>query len=140
MDGAVGGDGDAREPADQALADFASTPAGVLLLHVQDKVLRLKRMLVGIAIGTAAPVGQSLSAALLIAIENLVACLARDSKLPAQFRHGLAGGGGSHKLKPFIHHRTLLPRYRFLPKKRRKCNPCVRYNLSPMCRVTQTTT
>src|SRR5579864_8478411 len=34
-----------------------------------------------------------------------------------------------------IHHRTLLPRHSLPPQKGKKCNPCVRYNLLPMCRV-----
>ena len=91
MDGAFGGKGDLGESAEQALANLASTPAGVLVLHVQNVVLDLKGKLVGIAIGTAASVGESLHAAFLIAIEDLVAGLAGDPELPAQFRHGLAG-------------------------------------------------
>src|SRR5713226_4742106 len=31
-----------------------------------------------------------------------------------------------------IHHRTLLPRHHSLPKNRRKCHPCVRYDVLPM--------
>src|SRR5882724_5529981 len=38
----------------------------------------------------------------------------------------------SHELQPFIHHRTLLPRHHSLPKNRRKCYPCVRYDVLPM--------
>ena len=42
----------------------------------------------------------------------------------------------SRKPKPFVHHRTLLPRHpHFPPKKGKKCNPCVRYDLLPMFRV-----
>jgi hypothetical protein len=44
----------------------------------------------GIAIGPAASVGQPLNAALLIAIEDLVAGLARNAELPAKFGHRLA--------------------------------------------------
>jgi hypothetical protein len=35
MDGTFGRDGNTREPAQQALTDFASTPAGVLVLYVR---------------------------------------------------------------------------------------------------------
>jgi hypothetical protein len=63
----------------------------VLPLNVQNVVLHLKRKLVGIAIGTPASVGEPVNAAFLIAIEDLVAGLAGDAKLPAKFRHRLAG-------------------------------------------------
>jgi hypothetical protein len=98
----------------------SGAPAGVLALHVQDKVLHLKGKLVGIAIGTAASVRQPLNAAFLITIENLVTGLAGNSELPAEIRHWLAGYPASHELKPFIHHRTLLPWHHFLPIKRGK--------------------
>src|ERR1041385_2769545 len=91
MDGAFGRQPDIREAADQALANLTSTPAGVLVLHVQDVVLHLKGKLVGIAIRTPASVRQPLDSALLIAIEDLVTGLARDPELPAQIGHGLAG-------------------------------------------------
>ena len=41
----------------------------------------------------------------------------------------------SYKLQTFIHYRTLLPRHHSLPKKGKKCNLCVRYDLLPMSRV-----
>jgi hypothetical protein len=63
----------------------------MLTLHIQDKVLHLKGKLVGIATGTAAPVGQPLNSAFLVAVEDLVAGLAGDSELPAKFRQWLAG-------------------------------------------------
>ena len=87
----LAGNCDVGESADQALSDLTSAPAGVLTLHVQDKVLHLKGKLMGIAIGTAASVGQPLNAAFLIAIKDLVAGLAGDSELPAEFGHRFAG-------------------------------------------------
>ena len=57
----------------------------------RDVVLDLKRKLVGIAIRTPASVGEPLNAAFLITIEDLVAGLAGNAKLPAKFRHRLAG-------------------------------------------------
>ena len=84
MDGALGGDFDVGESADQALSDLTGTPAGVLTLHVQDKVLHLKRQLIGIPIGAAAPVGQPLNSTFLVAIEDFVAGLKGDTKLPAK--------------------------------------------------------
>src|SRR5882757_5109525 len=91
MDGAFGGDFDIGESADQALSDLTSAPAGVLALHIEDVVLNLKRELMGIPIGTPAPVGQTLNPALLVAIEELIPSFAGDPELSAEFRHGLAG-------------------------------------------------
>src|SRR5215471_4298568 len=137
MDGAFGRNGDAGEPADQTLADLPRTPTGVLMLHVQDVVLHLEGELIGVAIGTSAPVGQPLHPTFLVAIKDLVAGLAGDPELPAQLRHGLASYVASHKLKPFVHYRTTpstasvpLP-----PFRGRKCNLCLRYEVLPMCRV-----
>src|ERR1700693_6518645 len=107
MDGAFGRNLDVGEAAAQALADFTSTPAGVLVLHVQDVVLHLKGQLLGVAIGTATPIRQPLNSAFLIAVEDLVTGLAGDSELPAQFRHAFARQSASPKLQSFIHHRTL---------------------------------
>src|ERR1700730_7878921 len=135
MDGALGGNFDVGESADQTLSNLTGAPAAVLTLHVQDKVLHLKGKLVGIPIGTAAPVRQPLNAAFLIAVEDFVPCFTGDSELPAKFGHPLAGSPASHKLQSFVHYRTLLPRHHSLPKKREKCNLCVRYDLLPMCRV-----
>src|ERR1700730_13454414 len=139
MNRAFGGDLDTGEPPDQALSNLTSSPGDVLALHVQDKVLHLEGKLMGIPIGTAAPIGEPLDSTLLVAIEDLVACLTGDPELPAQFRHRLAGYPASHKLKSFIHHRTLLPRHHSLPQKGKKCNLCVRYDLLPMCRVAHNT-
>jgi len=63
----------------------------VLALHVQNIVLDLEGRLMRIVMGTPASVGQPLNAAFLIAIEDLVARLARDAELSAQFRHRFAG-------------------------------------------------
>src|SRR5215469_14552769 len=117
MDGAFGRDRNSGEPADEALADFAGAPAGVLALHVQDKIFHLKGKLVGVAIGATTAVGQALHTAVLIAVEDLVAGLAGDAKFPAKFSHRLAGKPPRHKLKSLSHHRTLLPRHHFLPKR-----------------------
>ena len=115
MDCAFGRDRNLRESADQSLADFSSTPAGVLALQVQNVILYLKRKLIGVAIGTAASVGESLNTAFLITIEDLVAGLTGNPKLSAKVRHRLAGQLASHKLHPLVHDRTLLPRHFSLP-------------------------
>src|SRR5260370_13154630 len=109
MDGAFGGDLDPGEPADQALSNLTSSPGAVLALHIQDKVLHLKGKLMGIPIGTTASVGQPLNSTFLVTIEDLVAGLARNPKLSAEFRHRLAGAPPLPKLQHLSHHRTLLP-------------------------------
>src|ERR1700730_8750231 len=91
VDGAFGGNRNARKSPEQALANFSRTPAGMLAFHVQDEIFHLKGELVGVAIRAAAPVSQALHTALLITIENLVTGFARDAELPAEFRHLLAG-------------------------------------------------
>ena len=87
MDGTFRPDGNAGEPAQQALTNFASTPAGVLVLYVQDEIFDLERKSVGIAIRTSASVREPLQAAFLVTIENLIASFAGDAKLSAKFRH-----------------------------------------------------
>jgi hypothetical protein len=87
----LAGMGNARESADQAIANFASTPGGVLTLHVQNEVLYLKRKLVGVPIGTPASVGEPLNTTFLITIEDLVTGLTGNPKLSAKVRHRLAG-------------------------------------------------
>src|SRR5215831_13380697 len=108
-------------------------------LAVENIVLYLKRQLVRIVMGSTAAVGQPLHPTFLIAIEDLVTGFAGDAELPAQFRHRLARGPATHKLNSFVHNRTFLPRHSLPPlfKKGEKCNPCVRYELSPMSQVGQ---
>src|SRR5947207_449070 len=91
MDGAFGRDLDAGESADQALADLAGAPTGVLTLYVENVVLHLKGELMSIAIGTPASIRQPLHPTFLIAIEDFIPGFAGDPELPAQFRHWLAG-------------------------------------------------
>jgi hypothetical protein len=57
MDGALGGDRDPGESAEQALANLARTPAGVLTFLIQDIVFHLEGKLVSVAIGTPASIG-----------------------------------------------------------------------------------
>src|SRR6516162_10520104 len=132
MDRTFSGNFDARESAQQALSDFTGTPARVLLLHVENIVLYLKRQLVRIVMRATAAVGQPLHPTFVVAIEDLVTGFTGDAELPAQFRHRLARNPATHKLNSFVHNRTFLPRHSLPPlfKKGKKCNPCLRYELS----------
>jgi hypothetical protein len=91
MDGTFRRDGNIGEAPQQALTDFASTPTGMLVLYVQDEIFDLERKSIGVAIRTSASVREPLHAAFLITIEDLITGLAGDAKLPAKFRHRLAG-------------------------------------------------
>ena len=97
--GVVGTEGNAVIAADigrqATLLDLTSTPAGKLVLNVQDVVLHLEGEFMGTPIGTSAAVCQPLNAAFPVAIEDLVTGLERDSKLPEEFRP---------RLKSFIPH------------------------------------
>src|SRR5208337_4733527 len=56
--------------------------------------------------------------------------------MPKSLQRSAISSPASHKLQTFIHHRTLLPWHPlFPPQKGEKCNLCLRYDLSPMCRV-----
>jgi hypothetical protein len=67
--------------------------AGEILRERRRKngALHLKGKLMGIAIGTAASVGQPFDPAILVTIKDLVAGLAGDPKLPAELHHRFAG-------------------------------------------------
>src|SRR6202795_5405984 len=86
MDGAFGWDGDVGESAKEALANLAGAPADMLTLHVQNIVFHLEGKLVGVAIVTPASIGQSFHPTFLGAIEDFVAGLTGDTKLPAKIR------------------------------------------------------
>src|SRR5215471_17871649 len=127
---------DARESSCKTLPDFTGAPARVLLLHMQNIVLYLKRQLVRIVMGSTAAVGQPLQPTFLIAIEDLVTGLAGDAELPTQFRHRLACDPATHKLHSFVHNRPFLPRHSLPPSSKKgksvthvsgtNCHPCLR--------------
>src|ERR1700750_3006665 len=106
VDGALGWDFYVGKSSGQALANFASTPAGVLAFQVQDVVLHLKRQLVGVVMRTSASVRQTLHAAVLIAIEDLVTGLAGNAKFLTELRHWLPRSARRHDTQSFIHQRT----------------------------------
>ena len=86
----------------------------------------------------ARPDGERLQPVRLPAGEQLVAGLARDAELPAERRHRLALQPAGDEAQTFFHDRTLSPRHPHLPpRKGGKCNPCVRYVLSPMSPTAQ---
>jgi hypothetical protein len=100
----------------QKLRDLRCTPTRLLLLQPDNQGLDLEWQLVGMTIGPAAPVRQSLKARLLITINDLVSRLARDAKLIGKPRHLLALQKPGDELHAFVHNVTLLPRHDDLPK------------------------
>src|ERR1700730_7319582 len=107
MDRAFGRQWDVGEAAQQPLADFASTPAGMFVADIQNVILHLKGKLVSVAIGTPPSVGQPLHPTSRIPIEDLVDVRARIADLRPQSIMGLASQSPSHELNSFIHDRTL---------------------------------
>jgi len=133
----LAGDGNTRKTAQQALANSASTPAGVLMFHIQNVVFHLERKLVGVPIEAATSVGQALNTALLIAIEDLIARLARDAETPCRVRPLLRRLAGEPQTAVFRPSPNTPSKASLPPQKGRKCNLCVRYELSPMSQAAQ---
>src|SRR5246127_5510321 len=108
----------------------------LLSLELDNQGLDLSRQLVGIAYRAFGAVTQRLKPVLLVTVKDLVTGLARNAELPAHIRHRLPVQQTSDKAQTLFHHRTRFPRHRHLPRnKSGKCNPCVRYVLSPMSRA-----
>jgi hypothetical protein len=81
VDHALGRNADvAVQSADQELADLAGTPMRLVTLGCDDQALNLARRLVGVANRPARTVGQGLETVFLIALEDLVAGLARNAE------------------------------------------------------------
>ena len=71
----------------QLLADLRRTPGRVLAPEPDDERLDLQGQLVGMPLRPAAAVGQANDAAVLVALVDLVAGVARDIELAAERRH-----------------------------------------------------
>src|SRR5205085_7756198 len=128
-----GADGRGRDIAmqpPQLLANLRRTPAGSLALELHDQLLDLKGQLVGRAVGPATAIGESFEPAILVALEDLVAGLARDVELAAQRRHLLAVEQSRYESKPLIHLVTLL-QGTLRSRKVQKCYLCVRNEVLP---------
>src|SRR5258705_6069193 len=112
----------------------------LVTLGGDDQALDLPRQVVGGANRPGRRGGQGLEAVLLVALEDLVAGLARNAERATDLAHRFAVQQLSDEPQALVHHRTLLPRHPHLPRKGRKgerCYPCVRYDLSPMSRAAQ---
>src|SRR6202011_4459188 len=83
-----------------------------------DLRLDLEGQLVRVAVGPARAVGKPFQTDFVVAREDLVAGLARDTELTAQHRHLLPIQQPGDELEPFIHLVTLLPGHFCSPRKR----------------------
>src|SRR5262249_23332003 len=125
----------AGQPAHQQLTDLPCAPIGLLVLDGDDARFDLGRQLIGESHRSARAVGDSLKPVLFVAVEDLVPGFTGDSEVAADLGHSLAIQETGDKSQAFVHNRTLFPRNPHPPAKSGKCNPCVRYELSPMSRA-----
>jgi len=101
----------------QPFPDLRRSPIWLVLLQPHDQRLDLKRELIGMSVRPPRAVGQPFQSAAIIAVEDLVAGLARDVEIPADRSHLLAVQQPGDELQPFIHGFTLLPGHFALPAK-----------------------
>jgi hypothetical protein len=126
---------DIRIDSSQSLSDLGSSPMAELFLEIHDQFLNLHRKLIGLTIRTPAAVRQPIDPTVLVAVVDLVACLARDPKLTTQPRHLLSIQQPGDEPKSLFHDSTLLPWHKhFLPSFRKKCYLCVRNEVLPISR------
>ncbi len=84
-------------------------PVRFLAFGRYDSRFDLCGQLVGVSSGPPGTIREPLQPAFLIALEDLVAGLARDPELPAQPGHALAIFEPNHETYAFVHNRTFLP-------------------------------
>ena len=138
MDRALGGDTHvARQAPDEKLAELARAPMGLLALEGDDQALDLGRQLVGVAHRPARAVAQGLEAMLLVAIEDLVAGLARDAELATDLAMASPSRSRATNRRRSSMTEHSFQGIRHLPPGMPggRCYPCVRYVLSPMSRA-----
>src|SRR5215467_2125837 len=106
-----------------------------LALDGDDARLELRRQLIGEPHRPSRSVAESLKPVLFVPVEDLVSGFAGNAEVPAHLGHRFAVQEAGDKSQAFVHHRTLFPRHPHPPQKSGKCNPCVRYGMSPMSRA-----
>jgi hypothetical protein len=111
--------------APELFPDHGRTRRGSLAFELHDQRPDLPRQRVGVTVGSATAIGQSGDAAVLAALEDLVAGLARDVELAAQPRHPPALEDSADKPQALIHPGTLLPGA-FGGRRVQKCRQCAR--------------
>jgi hypothetical protein len=123
----------ARQSSKEALPDLAGAPVRFLVLGRYDGRFDLLGQLVGLSMRAPGAIREPLQPTFLIAVDDLVTGLARDSELSAQSGHALAILQPNHEAYTFVHNRTFLPWHPLpAPFQGKKCNPCLRYVLLPI--------
>ena len=92
----------AIQSSNQAIPDFARSPMRLTALGGGDHALELLRQLVRIPNGSARTIVQGLLAVLFVAVEDLVAGLARYAEFTAQARHRLSFQQPADKTQAFL--------------------------------------
>src|SRR5262245_45372625 len=95
----------------QLFADLGCAPARILPLQAHDRRLDGRRQPIRLPVCAMAPIAEGLHAAVLVAVEDLVAGLAGNPELDAQRRHLLALEQAGDKPESLVHDVTLLPRH-----------------------------
>src|SRR4029078_2279049 len=116
------------------LPDLRCAPVGLVLLGPHNQLLDLERKLIGAPVRPSRSICQSFQTAVVIAADDLVTGLARDAEFAAQRRYLLAIQNPRTEFETLVHAVALLPRHLRSPRKGQKCNPCLRYELSPLSR------
>src|SRR3954463_11629129 len=111
MDRADGRTRHVRELLFQALTDLRRSPARVVLLQPNDRLVDQRRQLIRMAMRPTAAVGQALRADLLVTVVDLVARFPGDPEFLAQNGHLLAVEQAGYKAHALVHDVTLLPRH-----------------------------
>src|SRR2546430_3951811 len=86
-------------------------PARVLALQPDDRRLERRGQPIRLAIRPPTAIGKRPEPAVFVALEDLIAGLARNAEGGAQRRHLLALEQAGDKPKPLVHDVTLLPRH-----------------------------
>src|SRR5262245_52356656 len=95
----------------ELFADLGRAPARILPLQAHDRGFDRRRQPIRLPVRPMAPIGEGLDAAVLVAVEDLVAGLPRDPELGAQRRHLFALEQAGDKPESLVHDVTLLPRH-----------------------------
>src|SRR5262249_31321308 len=126
----------ARELLPELFADLRRAPVRILSLQAHDRRLNGRRQSIGLPMRTVAPIRECLNPTVLVAVEDLVAGLARNPELGAQRRHLFALEQAGDKPESLVHDVTLLPRHAPLLEGA-KCHPSARNTLLPIAQEGQ---
>src|SRR5918999_650994 len=115
----------------ELFAELGRAPARILPLQAHDHRLNGRRQPIRLPVRAVASIAERLHAAVLVAVEDLVAGLARNPELDAQRRHLLALEQAGDKPESLVHDVTLLPRH--APSWwGAECHPSARNTLLPL--------